>query len=181
MIFSLSVIAWHPSLAETYKCREGVIDNEAKLGVNSRDAVSITEDKNDKKCYFSVNGASVNVSMKAKIAAGFDSISTRSIIEKLDEGEISFLAYALLASAPVEDIPDKMREILHSHSGKLSKCLADFFLRNETPKELKSERVQCRVLQKGDGEQIFVTIPTLEIAVQWDGMRIRLFLPQGYR
>jgi hypothetical protein len=180
LVIFLSVISWRPSLAETYTCSEDVIEEEAKLAVHRGNAVTITEDEDDKECYFSVNGAKVGSPTQERIFSGFNSIITGSVAQELRRGNISSLAYALLASAPVTDIPRNMRNILRRHSRELSECLA-VFLRGGMPREFRADSVQCRVWRPGDRGPLTVTIPTLEIAVRWDRTRSRLFLPQGYR
>ena len=102
------------------------------------------------------------------------------MVQELQSGKISSLAYALLASARVADIPNSMRERLRSNSQDLSKSL-DVFLKGGIPNEFSSGGVQCRVWQPGDHGPLTVTIPTLEIAVRWDRTKSRLFIPQGYR
>ena len=115
----------------TFSCSDPP-DRLARLAIAEGPLVNRTQDRNEEKCTFSVNGAKADSPDAAAIFQGVNSFRDGApIIGQLREGSIDNLAYVMLATAPVSEIPNEFRNFLEENADRLADCMYRFFQGSE--------------------------------------------------
>lgn len=108
-------------------------DKLAKLAIREGALVNKFKDRSEKTCTFSVNGAKASSPDAKLIRRGMNSfMNGGSIVSDLYSGNIENLAYVLLSTAPVKEIPVNFQKFLLKNTKYLGPCLDQFF-RGDNP------------------------------------------------
>jgi hypothetical protein len=117
----------------TFSCSDPP-DRSARVAVVEGATVNKTQDKNEKRCTFSVNGAKAESPSATAIFDGVNSFRKGApIIADLSRKSVDNLAYAMLVTAPVSEIPNDVRSFLTENAERLADCLQRFFSGSEPP------------------------------------------------
>ncbi len=168
--------------SKTYEC--DAAKERAKVAVYLRNEVSITADRDLKECRFSVNGATVGSPPSDLIYAGLRLIARQQMSGAVERGEIAPLAYALLAAAPVVEIPDKLWEMLNESKYELAKCFGEYEAGSHEFVTAMDDIV-CRIVPRTESSRVLegglvrVTTsgPELQLAVRVGGFEHYIFVP----
>jgi hypothetical protein len=131
----------------TFACQRPP-DREARVAVRDNVAVGWTQDQNSRTCTFSVDGAKAASPPANLILKGFNSLRNGApVVNELRQKQVDNLAYAMLATAPVSDIPTEFRSALSQNANTLARCLANFFSEGRPPalEPTEGAAVTCRV------------------------------------
>jgi len=129
--------------AKTYWCDASKKD--AAVGITDSAAVSITADRRNQECRFSVNGETVGSPPRELVIGAHNALRNGS----LPDGKGDDLAYALLASSPLKEIPTQLRTALQAYSGEIQGCFGA--LRSGTPgRYVSKDNVLCQVIPSGE-------------------------------
>ena len=111
----------------TFSCSDPP-DKSARVAVVEGSTVNKTQDKNEKTCTFSVNGAKAESPSAEALLDGVNSFREGApIVKELGRKVVENLAYAMLATAPVTEIPKDFAEFLRTNAEKVADCLQQFF------------------------------------------------------
>lgn len=161
----LMIFGVHQALAKdvTFVCSDPP-DKSARVAVVEGSTVNKTQDKNQKTCTFSVNGAKAESPNEQALLAGVNSFREGApIIKELEKKAIENLAYAMLATAPVSDIPKDFGEFLRTNSKRLEDCLRQFLFDGANPSiSLTSQFENTGSCKRYDAPNY------LEISITWD-------------
>lgn len=173
-------------------------DKAARLAVRDTAAVSKTQDKTNGTCTFAVDGAKAASPSAELIRQGFNSLRDGApLVKELAAKQVDHLAYAMLATAPVSEIPSEFRNLLMESSSQLSTCLSDFFDGRDPSVPLGARRggppdgrngapqgtpVRCRMYRPTGVVEPADVSPYLEVVVTWSEGRFvsSLYVPRQY-
>ena len=111
----------------TFSCSDPP-DKSAKLAIREGPLVNKFKDRGEKTCTFSVNGAKASSPDAELIRRGMNSfMKDGRIVRGLYDGNIENLAYVLLATAPVKEIPSDLQRFLRENAKNIGTCLDQFF------------------------------------------------------
>ena len=158
-------------------------DRGAKVAVRDGVAVNYTQNSREGTCTFAIDGAKAASPRAELILSGFNALRAGApIVDELSKGSVDNLGYAMLASAPVEEIPNDFRDYLNGNSQQLAGCLRDFFQGKDPEVILNNKGGQvghCRAYRDGGGpgkEDAYV-----EISIKWQDVFVSsLFVPRIY-
>lgn len=174
-----------PSVAaadsKTFEC--DAAKERATVGVYEVTEVSITADRDKRQCFFSVNGATVGSPPPDQIIVGLRAIARREMSGLLEKEDIAPLAYALLAAAPVREIPEKLLQILKNSIKQLVECFQAY--ENEKTKfRTATDNLVCQIVPRTESARVLAeglvrvtnSRPELQFAVRNDGFEHYLFV-----
>lgn len=125
LFFINSISAWAGDV--TFTCADPP-DKSAKLAIREGPLVNKFRNKDEDTCTFSVNGAKASSPAAELIKRGMNSfIKEGRVVRDLYDGNVENLAYVLLATAPVTEIPRDFQAFLRENTKTLGACLEQFF------------------------------------------------------
>jgi hypothetical protein len=152
-------------------------DAGASVAVHPGTQVSTTQNRQDKTCVFSINGATATSPPAQQVLDAlnfFRSPSPRFLTEK--EVVPGAIAALVAAPSPVKEIPKDLLAALVKTTDGLQQCLLEFF-DGKLPNSALEGEIICRGIQpyantdtKADmlrNTGLAVGVPTLEIALRW--------------
>jgi hypothetical protein len=160
----------------TISCKDPP-DKSARIAVRKGTLVNTTKDKPEKRCTFSVEGARADSPPAERVIEGINSFRSGGRIEtELKQGKIDNLAYALLASAPVKELPSDLGGVLRKDAALLGQCIGAFYSSDQERIEFPLSAGVCRTLPETSGGY-------LEITATWGGGNFvsSLYIPRNYR
>jgi hypothetical protein len=184
---ALATLIFFPSepVAATYKC-DNPPSKEALIGVWAGNSVSITQNRSERTCQFSVNNAPVGSPPEAELLQAVNFFRARASGDS--SALIRSVGFSLMAAAPVRDIPPDVLQRLEDNRIQLERCVTSF-LRSGDGAPFESSGIRCRFipmsneptqrqrsLEQFGAESNFNQV---EISIEWDNDRMvsRLFLP----
>jgi len=167
-------------------------DKGASVAVHPGTQVSTTQDRQNGTCTFSVNGAVATSPPAQQVLEALNILRdpSRQFVNDKDRA-ITVIATLSAASAPVDEVPRDMIEILAKSSGLLQQCLNVFFRQDGLPVDIgdgqtfvcKGVAPYTNVGEKREmlaGAGLAVGLPTLVISTRWgDGRFVSVvYLPR---
>ncbi|WP_143748296.1 hypothetical protein [Mesorhizobium carmichaelinearum] len=181
-LMSISMVQASNAGTTTYSC--SAVDKEAKLGIDASSSVSISESSSDKKCSFSVGGASID---KMEVPEFFDAVN-EILSGKFDDLSISSpnkdkLMYALVS--PFRHVDSSaspgFNNVISFRLSDFGSCISQY--RNGGPSfgGFNEDNAFCKVFDKDNkvsigGVEVDSNEPVLGIGVRLDGIFYMLFL-----
>jgi hypothetical protein len=118
----------------------------AQVGINDRNRVATTIDRNRKECRFSIDGSPVAGAPRQAVDAGHDLITKKAMGKALQARNVDGLAFALLGASPEQQIAADLRTRLLSEAPNLAKCFDTLDRPKETFPVFTRNGVMCGVM-----------------------------------
>lgn len=154
-------------------------DAGASVAVHPGTQVSTTQNRQDRTCVFSINGATATSPPAQQVLDALNLFRDPSLKVLAEKDLIPGAIAALVAApSPVKEVPRDLTAILAKVSDRLQQCLADFF-NKKLPDMSLDGGIACRAVEpyvnpdaktdllKRTG--LAVGVPTLAIALTWQG------------
>jgi hypothetical protein len=149
----------------TFSCSDPP-DRSARVAIAEGATVNKTQDRNEKRCSFSVNGAKADSPGAEALLEGVNSFRQGApIVGELGKKSVDNLAYAMLATAPVSEIPKEFADFLQRNSGALADCVQGFFKGSDPNITLTSTFGNSGYCRRYEAPQY------LEITITWSNGR----------
>lgn len=150
-IMALVLIGTKAVDATTYWCDAS--KKNAALAVSVNSAVSITADRSNEECRYSINGETVGSPPRPLVINAHNLLRKSEMTKEINSGNVDPLAYALLASSPLQQIPEALRSILQKHAKNLEACLNALKV-NARGTFVSDPSLACRVVATGQASAI---------------------------
>jgi hypothetical protein len=118
----------------------------ARVGINDRNRVATTVDRNRRECRFSIDGSSVDGPSRQGVEAGSALIVTGGMGKALQSRNVDGLAFLLQSASPEQQISADLRNRLQSEAQDLAKCFDTLAAPNATFLTFTRNGVTCGVL-----------------------------------
>ncbi|MBW7973553.1 hypothetical protein [Bradyrhizobium sp. BR 10289] len=170
-------------------------DKGASVAVHPGSQVSKTQDRQSGTCVFSINGAVATSPPAQQVISAVNFLRDPDRPMLRDSKSLSYsLATIMAASAPVNEVPNDLINLLSNSSERLTACVTKFFSSggagDTEPRDpvnsdtvvcfaasaYEDERTKHAILEKGS---IAAGLPTLAISATWGNGRFAstVFLP----
>jgi hypothetical protein len=178
---------------KTYLCDAS--PRQAAVGVAAGAAVSTTADRANSECRFSVNGEPVGSPPRDLVINAYNVLRSGQALQRIQSGDVDVLAFALLASSPLREVPNNLVGLLRRYREGLVRCFVSLGEGKTVVRIVSDQNLFCSIFAPtsdgvtvGFGNNNTIRIqpttpndpPQLVLGYAADKLETFLFVPLSY-